>query len=159
MAITPMQILLPMCTDVHTHTFHLLLTYIHTHIPPSSRPPQTLPTQMDTQTKEGSTPPLPLIPYPFSTPTPSTHTHTHREQDSILKKHVSSAVRTLRGRAVKTKRNASRQTKKPNNISCRRGGGKREGKGKGKKREREGKKGRGGLEGGGKGEGREGRRY
>ena len=61
---------------------------------------------------------------------------------------------------MKTKRNASRQTKKPNNISCRRGGGKREGKGKGKKkREREGKKGRGGLEGGGKGEGREGRRY
>ena len=44
-------------------------------------------------------------------------------------------MRTLRGRNVKTKRNASRQTKKPNNISCRRGG-RREGEGG--QREREG---------------------
>ena len=63
-------------------------------------------------------------------------------------------MRTLRGRNVKTKRNASRQTKKPNSISCRRGGRGREERG------REGKGGERGREerGGGRREGEGGER-
>ena len=79
-----MQILLPMCTDVHTHTFHLLLTYIHTHtfhlLLPSPNTPHTN-GHPKLKKDQHHLYPLSFIPSP---PPPPPHIHTLTESKTVF---------------------------------------------------------------------------
>ena len=77
-----MQILLPMCTDVHTHTFHLLLTYTHTFHPPPALPKHS-PHKWTPKLKKDQHHPYPLSLIP-SPPPPPPHIHTLTESKTVF---------------------------------------------------------------------------